>query len=97
MEGLAVALDVAAGSVVTAKLAVIGEAVALTAEVAATQGEALVTYGFAEAEVPAEVDIARLAVKAALQELEGQLFGMLIGKAAAEAVQHLQLRGIDRP
>jgi hypothetical protein len=73
LEGFAVALDVAADAVVTQKLVVIGAAVALAAEVAATQAEALVTFGLAEAEVPAEVAIARLAVKAALQELEGQL------------------------
>ena len=83
LDGFAVALDVAADAVVAQKLVVIAAAVALAAEVIATQGEALVTFGLAEAEVPAEVAIARLAVKAALQELEGQLLGMLISKAAA--------------
>jgi hypothetical protein len=84
LAGFAVALDFAADAVVAQKLLVIAAAVALAGEVIATQGEALVTFGLAEAEVPAEVAIARLAVKAALQELEGQLLGMLISKAATE-------------
>jgi hypothetical protein len=62
--------------------------VALAAEVIATQGEALFTFGLAEAEVPAEVAITRLVVKGALQELEGQLLGLLINKAAQE-ISHL--------
>jgi hypothetical protein len=84
MEVFAGALDIAADAVEAQKVVVIGAAVVLAGEVIATQGEALVTFGLAEAEVPAEVAIARLAVKAALQELEGQLLGMLINKAAAE-------------
>lgn len=84
MEAFAGALDVAADAVEAQKVVVIGAAVALAGAVIATQGEALVTFGVAEAEVPAEVAIARLAVKAALQELEGQLIGMLINEAAAE-------------
>jgi hypothetical protein len=84
MEVFAGALDIAADAVEAQKIAVIGAAVVLAGELIATQGEALFTFGLAEAEVPAEVAIARLAVKAALQELEGQLLGMLIGKAAAE-------------
>lgn len=84
MEVFAGALDIAAEAVEAQKIAVVGAAVVLAGEVIATQGEALVTFGLAEAEVPAEVAIARLAVKAALQELEGQLLGMLINKAAAE-------------
>jgi hypothetical protein len=84
MEVFAGALDVAAAAVEAQKVVVIGAAVVLAGEVIATQGEALVTFGLAEAEVPAEVAIARLAVKAALQELEGQLLGLLINKAAGE-------------
>jgi Bacterial toxin 30 len=84
MEVFAGALDIAADAVAAQKVVVIGAAVLLAGEVIATQGEALVTFGLAEAEVPAEVAIARMAVKAALQELEGQLLGLLINKAAAE-------------
>ncbi len=83
MEVFAGALDVAADAVVAQKMVVIGAAVALAGEVIATQGEALFTFGLAEAEVPVEVAAARLIVRAALQELEGQLLGALINKAAA--------------
>jgi len=89
MEVFAGALDVAADAVVAQKGAVIGAAVMLAGEVAATQGEALVTFGAAEAEVPAELMVTRLIVKAALQELEGQLLGVLVTRAAAEISAHL--------
>ncbi len=83
LEVFAGALDVAAGAVVAQKIVVIGAVVALAGEVMATQGEALFTFGLAEAEVPAEVAVTQLIVRAALQELEGQLLGVLISKAAA--------------
>jgi hypothetical protein len=83
MEAFAGALDVAADAVVAQKIVVIGAAVALAGEVIATQGEALLTFGLAEAEVPAEVAATDLIVRAALQELEGQLLGVLINKTAA--------------
>jgi hypothetical protein len=85
MEVFAGALDVAADAVVAQKVVVIGAAVALAGEVIATQGEALFTFGLAEAEVPAEVAAARLIVRGALQVLEGELIGALVGKAAAIA------------
>jgi hypothetical protein len=85
MEVFASALDVAADAVVAQKMVVIGAAVALAGEVIAIQGEALFTFGLAEAEVPAEVAATRLIVRGALQELEGQLLGALITKAAAIA------------
>lgn len=84
LEVFARALDVSADAVVAQKAVVIGAAVALAGELIATQGEALATFGLAEAEVPVEVAAARLVVRAALQELEGQLLGTLISKAAAE-------------
>ena len=83
LEVFAGALDVAADAVVAQKIVVIGAVVALAGEVIATQGEALFTFGLAEAEVPAEVAATQLIVRAALQELEGQLLGVLISKAAA--------------
>ncbi len=89
MEVFAAGLDVAADAVVAQKGAVIGAAVALAGAVIATQGEALVTFGAAEAEVPEEVMVTRLVVKAALQELEGQLLGTLVARAAAEISAHL--------
>jgi hypothetical protein len=89
MDAFATALDAAADAVVAQKGVVIGAAVLLAGEVIATQGEALVTFGAAEAEVPAEVMATRLVVKAALQELEGQLLGILVTKAAAEISAHL--------
>ena len=85
MEDFAGALDMAADAVVAQKVVVIGAAVALAGEVIATQGEALFTFGLAEAEVPAEVAAARLLVRGALQVLEGELIGTLVGKAAAIA------------
>jgi hypothetical protein len=85
MEIFAGALDVAADAVAAQKVVVIGAAVTLAGEVIATQGEALFTFGLAEAEVPAEVAVARLIVRGALQELEGQLLGTLISKAAVIA------------
>ncbi len=89
MEVFAAALDVAADAVLAQKGAVIGAAVMLAGAVIATQGEALVTFGAAEAEVPEEVMVTRLVVKAALQELEGQLLGTLVARAAAEISAHL--------
>ncbi|HWG12545.1 MAG TPA: hypothetical protein VG268_04655 [Streptosporangiaceae bacterium] len=73
MEIFAGALDVAADAVAAQKVVVVGAAVTLAGEVIAPQGEALFTFGLAEAEVPAEVAVARLIVRGALQELEGQL------------------------
>jgi hypothetical protein len=84
MAVFASALDVAADAVVAQKV-VISAAVALAGEVIATQGEALFTFGLAEAEVPAEVAVAQVIVRGALQELEGQLLGALISQAAAIA------------
>jgi hypothetical protein len=85
MEVFAGALETAADAVVAQKVVVIGAAVALAGEVIATQGEVLFTFGLAEAEVPAEVAAARLVVRGALQVLEGELIGLLVGQAAAIA------------
>jgi len=82
LDVFAGALDVAAEAVVAQKVVVIGAAVALAGEVIATQGEALLTLGLAEAEVPVEVAAAQVVVRAARQELEGELLGVLITKAA---------------
>ena len=88
MHAFADALDVAAGAVEIQKGAVITAAGALAIAVAATQGEALFTLGIAEAEVPAEVAIAKMAIKFALQELEMQLLSTLIDKAGKEISDH---------
>lgn len=89
MNVFADALDVAAVAVEVQKGVVIAAAVALAAEVVATQGEALVTFGLAEAELPLEVAATKLAIKFALQELENALLGVLIDDAAQAIGNHL--------
>lgn len=89
MRAFADALDVAAYAVEVQKGAVITAAGVLAGAVLATQGEALVTFGLAEAEVPLEVSAAKLAIKFALQELENALLGELINKAADEVSTHI--------
>lgn len=89
MHAFASALDVVAEAVFVQKGVVIGEAIALAGEIAATQGEALFTLGIAEAEVPAEVALTKMAVKFALQELELKIIGYLINKAAKEISDHV--------
>jgi hypothetical protein len=83
------ALDIAADAVMAQKGIVIGAAITLAAAVIATQGEALVTFGIAEGEVPLEVEAAKKVISFALQELENKLLGYLINKAAAEISSHL--------
>ncbi|MBV9024343.1 MAG: RHS repeat protein, partial [Streptomycetaceae bacterium] len=89
MNVFADALDVAAEAVEVQKGVVIAAAVALAAAVIATQGEALVTFGAAEAEVPLEVEVAKKAINYALQELENRLLQVLIERAAQEITQHV--------
>lgn len=89
MNYFADALDVAAEAVVVQKEAVIAAAAALAVEVIATQGEALVTFGLAEGEVPLEVEAAKQIIKFALQELEAKLLGHLINQAARAVSDHL--------
>ncbi|MGV9354555.1 hypothetical protein [Streptomyces misionensis] len=88
MNAFAEALDIAAEAVVVQKGVVIGAAVALAAEVIATQGEALFTLGIAEAELPLEIALTKTTVKFALQELENKIVGYLINQAAAEVTRH---------
>lgn len=83
------ALDIAAQAVRVQKEVVIAAAVTLAAAMVATQGEALVTFGIAEGELPLEVEIARTAIKFALQELENQLLNMLINKASQAISTHI--------
>lgn len=83
------ALDIAAEAVLVQKGVVIAAAVALAAEVLATQGEALVTLGIAEGELPLEVELTKRAVKFALQELENKIVGYLINQAAKEVSSHV--------
>ncbi|WP_239406161.1 DUF6531 domain-containing protein, partial [Frankia sp. Cj3] len=85
----AAALDVAADIVLAQKEVVIGAAITLAAAIIATQGEAIFTFGIAEAEVPVEVAIGRTAVRTALQELEQGILGVLIPQASQEIAKHL--------
>ncbi|CCB75732.1 MULTISPECIES: WXG100-like domain-containing protein [Streptomycetaceae] len=89
MHVFAAALEDAAVAVEVQKGVVIGAAVTLATAVIATQGEALVTFGLAEGEVPLEVAVAKTAIKFALQELEAKLLGMLVDKSAEEVSDHV--------
>lgn len=89
MNAFADALDVAATAIEAQKVVVIGAAVALAAEIVATQAEALVTFGLAEAEVPLEVAATKLIIKFALQELENELLGALINDASETISDHI--------
>lgn len=89
MYAFAGALDVAAEAVRIQKEGVIAAAVVLAAAVVAEQGEPLVTFGLAEGELPLEVEVARTAIKFALQELEMKLLTVLIDHASQEITDHL--------
>ena len=89
IHAFADALDIAAEAVVIQKHAVITAAVALATAVGVTQGEALFTFGLAEAEVPVEVEATKKLIQFALQELENKLLGILINHAAAAISRHL--------
>ena len=82
IDDFAEALDVAADVVVAQKYAVIAAATTLAGEFVATQIGAFFTFGADEAAVPAEVALTREAVKFALEYLENELLGKLIGMAA---------------
>lgn len=82
MDDFAEALDVAADVVVAQKYAVIAAASVLAGEFVATQIGAFFTFGADEAAVPAEVALTRQAVKFALEYLENELIGKLMGMAA---------------
>lgn len=89
MDAFAEALDVAAEAVMIQKRLVIAAAITLAGEVIATQGEALVTFGLAEGELPLEVEATKTAVKLVLQELEMKLIGALVNHAAKDIGEHL--------
>jgi phage terminase Nu1 subunit (DNA packaging protein) len=89
LHDFAEALDVAADAVLAQKIIVSAAVVALAIEIIATQGEAIFTFGLAEAEVPVEVALTKVAVKFALQELENQIIGCLINQAADEVTKRV--------
>ncbi len=89
MDVFADALDAAADAVLAQKIVVSGQVVALATEIGLTQGEALVTFGIAEAEVPLEVAITKKAVRFALSELENKVIGYLIDQAATHLSHHI--------
>ena len=89
MNVFADALDAAADVVVAQKYAVIGAAAALAGEFVGTQIGAVFTLGADEAALPEEVGLTREAVKLALNYLEGELMGKLIGIAVQDITAHL--------
>lgn len=82
MNDFADALDVAADVVVAQKEAVIAAAAVLAAEFVGTQIGAIFTLGADEAALPEEIISTRELVKFALEYLEAELMGKLIGIAA---------------
>jgi len=89
MNIFADALDVAADVVVAQKYAVIAAAGALAGEFVGTQIGAVFTLGTDEAALPEEIALTKEAVDFALQYLEGELTGKLIGIAVQDITAHL--------
>ncbi len=89
LDDFAEALDVAADVVVAQKWAVIGAATALAGEFAATQIGAFFTFGADEAAVPEEIISTRELVRIALEYLEQELIGKLLGLAVQEVTDHV--------
>jgi hypothetical protein len=83
------ALEVAADAVVVQKYAVLVAATVLADEFIATQVTAFFTFGLDEAALPAEIISTREIVKAALEFLEAELLGKLIGIAVEDVTGHL--------
>ena len=89
IDDFADALDGAADVVVAQKYACIAALAALATEFAVTQVGAFLSFGLDEAAVPAEILSTRELVKFALEYLEAELMGKLIGVAAQEVTDHV--------
>jgi len=89
LNDFADALDVAAYAVEVQKLAVIVALTVLAEEFLATQGAAFLTFGLDEAALPAEIISTREIVKVALEILEAELLGKLIGVALEDVTGHV--------
>ncbi|MCL2395822.1 MAG: TIGR02269 family lipoprotein [Acidimicrobiaceae bacterium] len=89
LDDFAEALDVAADVVVAQKYAVIAAASLLAGEFVSTQVGAFFTFGADEAAVPFEIASTREAVKLALEYVEQEVMGKLIGMAAQAVSDHV--------
>jgi hypothetical protein len=99
---LATALETAAEAVEVAKKAIIAALVILAAAFVADQAAAIATVGLAEAALPAAIELARVAVKGALDQLEQMAIAEALQAALgpledrlAAAVQGMVLRGAE--
>lgn len=93
---VATSVDVAADAIVAAKVAAIGELVAMAASFVADQAAAAVTFGIAEAGEVLIVEGAKKLVNGLVQQLELHIMGEVIGKAVEplEAVVERALGGL---
>ena len=99
---LATALDTAAEAVEVAKKAIIAALVILAAAFVADQAAAIATVGLAEAALPLAIEVARVAVHGALDQLEQMAIAEALQAALgpledrlAAAVQGMVLRGAE--
>jgi hypothetical protein len=99
---LAAALDAAAEAVEVAKKAIIATLVVLAAAFVADQAAAIATAGLAEAALPAAIEVAKVAVKGALDQLEQMAIAEALQAALgpledrlAAAVEGMVLRGAE--
>jgi len=101
-HALATALDTAAEAVEVAKKAIIAALVILVAAFVADQAAAIATVGLAEAALPVAIEVARVAVRGALDQLEQMAIAEALQAALspledrlAAAVQGMVLRGAE--
>ena len=94
---LADALDVAAGYIVAQKVEAIGVLIGMAAAFVADQATAVVTFGLAEAAVPAIVAGAEAVVRSLAAEIEQYIIGMVVTTAARPLFAKVEsaLTGLD--
>jgi hypothetical protein len=99
---LAMALDAAGEAVEIAKKAIIAALIVLAAAFVADQAAAIATAGIAEAALPAALEVARVVIKGALDQLEQMAIAEALQAALgpledrlAAAVQGMALRGAE--
>jgi hypothetical protein len=94
---LADALDLAAGYIVAQKLEAIGVLVGMAAAFVADQAAAVVTFGLAEAAVPAIVAGAEAVVRSLAADIEQYIIGMVVTAAARPLFAKVEsaLSGLD--
>ena len=94
---LADALDVAAGYIVAQKAEAIGVLVGMAAAFVADQAAAVVTFGLAEAAVPALVAGAEAVVRSLAADIEQYILGMVVTAAARPLFAKVEeaLAGLD--